>query len=89
MNIRSPVDPVAELAANVATPFERARAMPKTVYTSETFLEAELTHIFGKEWYCVGRASTLANPGDYLAFELANQPLMVMRGCVGHVSLSG
>lgn len=55
MNVHSPLDPVAELASNVAVPFEQARAMPKSVYTSETFLAAEMEHIFGKEWYCAGR----------------------------------
>ena len=81
MNIHSPaLDPMAELGANVRVPFEQARAMPKSVYTSEVFLAAELGNIFKKEWYCVGRASALANPGDYAAFELAGQPLMVVRG---------
>ncbi|MBI2719443.1 MAG: Rieske 2Fe-2S domain-containing protein [Rhizobiales bacterium] len=80
MNLHSPpLDPVAELAAMVAVPFEQAHAMPKSVYTSEIFLAAELEHVFRKEWHCVGRASGLANPGDYLTFELAGQPLMVIR----------
>ena len=83
MNVHSPLDPVAELASNVAVPFEQARAMPKSVYTSETFLAAEMEHIFGKEWYCVGRVSSLGHPGDYITFELANQPLMVVRGLDG------
>jgi len=79
MNVHTP-DAVAELAANVSVPFEQARAMPKSVYTSDGFLEAELAHIFRKEWYCVGRASSLAKPGDYVTFDLAGEPLMVMRG---------
>ncbi len=83
MNVHSLLNPIAELATNVAVPFEQARAMPKSVYTSETFLAAELEHIFGKEWYCVGRASSLGKPGDYITFELANQPLMVVRGLDG------
>ncbi len=83
MNLHSPLDPIAELAANVAVPFEQARAMPKSVYTSEEFLRAEMQHIFAKEWYCAGRASSLSNPGDFVTFELAGQPLMVMRGLDG------
>jgi phenylpropionate dioxygenase-like ring-hydroxylating dioxygenase large terminal subunit len=80
MNIHDPgLTPVAELAAAVAVPFEQARAMPKSVYTSETFLEAEIEHIFRKDWYCIGRAGSLAKPGDFVTFELAGQPLMVMR----------
>lgn len=83
MNVHSPLDPVAELASNVAVPFEQARAMPKSVYASETFLAAEMEHIFDKEWYCAGRVSSLGHPGDYITFELANQPLMVVRGLDG------
>jgi phenylpropionate dioxygenase-like ring-hydroxylating dioxygenase large terminal subunit len=85
MNLHAPIDPIAELAANVSVPFETARAMPKSVYTSPAFLDAERTHIFGKEWYCVGRASSLKEPGDYIAFELAGEPLMVIRGMDGQI----
>ncbi len=72
-------NPLAELAANAAAPFEQARAMPPSVYTSDTFLEAELQHVFRKDWFCVGRVDALANPGDYLTCELADQPVLVIR----------
>ncbi len=73
------VQPVAELIANVSEPFERARAMPPSVYSSPEFLERELSEIFAKEWFMLGRASALSKPGDYLTFELAGQPIFVMR----------
>ncbi len=71
--------PVAELVANAGTPFEQARAMPPSVYTSPAFLERELEGIFAKEWVAIGRASSLAKPGDYLTYELAGQPIFVIR----------
>ncbi len=71
--------PVRELVANVAVPFERARAMPRSVYTSEDFLRAELESVFARDWVCVGRASGLKAPGDYIAYELAGQPIIVLR----------
>ena len=37
-------DPAAELRANVATPFEAARAMPISVYTSETFRQVTFSN---------------------------------------------
>lgn len=77
--------PVAALAANTAVPFEQARAMPKSVYTSSEFLEAEISRVFAREWYCVGRASALKDPGDYIAFELAGQPLMAIRDMDGEI----
>ena len=77
------IDPVGELKANVRVPFERARAMPKSVYTSDAFLEAELQHIFRQDWFCVGRASSLAKAGDYTTLDLAGQPIMVIRDADG------
>ena len=71
--------PVRELIDTVSAPFEKARAMPPSVYTSDEFLKCELTDIFAREWVCVGRASALANPGDYVTYELAGQPIVVIR----------
>ncbi len=73
------IDPVEALRDTVSIPFEQARAMPTEVYTSEAFVEAELAHIFRKDWYCVGRADALSNPGDYVSCELAGQPIVVLR----------
>lgn len=70
---------IRELAENVAVPFETARAMPKSVYTSDEFLKAEIEHIFKQDWFCAGRADSLANAGDYLTLTLAGQPIMVLR----------
>jgi phenylpropionate dioxygenase-like ring-hydroxylating dioxygenase large terminal subunit len=67
------------LAQNAQIPFESARAMPPEVYTSPEFLERELSDIFSQDWFCVGRASALANAGDYVTQELAGQPIVVVR----------
>ena len=72
-------DAVAELRENVSAPFERARAMPTSVYTSEEFLSRELNGIFAQDWFCVGRASSFAKPGDYAVLDLAGQPIIVLR----------
>ena len=71
--------PIEELVANAAKPFEQAYAMPRSVYTSESFLQAELDSVFSKDWFCAGRASSIPNTGDYLTLELAGQPVMVIR----------
>ena len=70
---------VSELAVNASMPFTQARAMPPSVYTSPEFLERELKDVFARDWFSVGRASSLARPGDYLTFELAGQPIFVIR----------
>ncbi len=72
-------DPVEALNQNVSQPFEQARAMPPSVYTSEDFLQRELSDIFSQDWFCVIRASALTNPGDFVTQDLAGQPIMVIR----------
>ena len=77
--------PVRELVENVSAPFERARAMPRSVYTTQAFLDSELKEVFAREWVCVGRASSLKAPGDYVAYELAGEPIVVLRGADGEL----
>ncbi|MEP3056322.1 SRPBCC family protein [Ascidiaceihabitans sp.] len=72
-------DAVDELLKTASVPFESARAMPPSVYTSDDFLKRELSDIFAKDWFCVGRASALAASGDYVTLELAGQPIIVLR----------
>lgn len=77
--------PIQELRANVAEPFERAKAMPKSVYVSEAFARAEETHIFAREWLCAGRADALANPGDYMTMEISGEPVIILRDREGQL----
>jgi phenylpropionate dioxygenase-like ring-hydroxylating dioxygenase large terminal subunit len=75
------VPPYGIEAAN--TDFEAARAMPPSVYTSPDVLARELDRVFCRQWcrqwLCVGRASAIAEPGDYITSEIAHQPIMVLR----------
>jgi len=77
------LDPAAELRANVSRPFGEAKAMPRSVYTSEAFCAQEIEAIFRKEWVCVGRVDGLREPGDFITYELAGQPIMVLRDSDG------
>ncbi len=74
------MSPVARLLETAQRPFKDAIAMPPDVYTSPEFLEREMRDVFGHEWICVGRASALRTPGDYLTYDLANEPVIVVRG---------
>src|ERR1700742_3588064 len=71
---------VRMLQANGERPFSDARSMPPAVYTSADFLALEQERIFRREWLCVGRASTLAQAGDYLTADIDGQPVVVLRG---------
>ena len=79
------ISAAAELQANVAVPFARARAMPKSVYTSAAFLDREQEHIFRKDWLCAGRAEALPDPGDYLTMQIAGEPVIVLRDRAGEI----
>ncbi|AQQ31107.1 SRPBCC family protein [Burkholderia cenocepacia] len=70
---------VRDLKTNCERDFGDARAMPPGVYTSTEFLEREQQTLFRNEWLCMGRASALPNPGDYLTAEIAGQPIIVIR----------
>jgi len=83
---RSPLtSPAAELKVAVSVPFRMARAMPKSVYTDPGFAEQERAGIFAREWLCVGRAESLAAPGDYLTATLAGEPVIVLRDGAGGI----
>lgn len=73
------LDPIAALRATAARPFTQAMAMPPALYTSEAVTQAELDRIFARDWICVGRAEALKKRGDYLTYELAGQPVIVLR----------
>ena len=79
----SPAQPSAELLEAAQRPFPDAKSMPPSVYTSPAFLAQEIETIFSKEWMCVGRSSGLSQVGDYLTYELAGQPVMVLRDQTG------
>jgi phenylpropionate dioxygenase-like ring-hydroxylating dioxygenase large terminal subunit len=71
------------LAAYSTKGYDQARAMPGAFYTDEALTEVELDVLFANEWVCVGREEEVANPGDYLTFQIADEPIVVIRGLDG------
>jgi Rieske 2Fe-2S family protein len=57
-----------------------ARTMPGEYYTSPSILAEEAERIFARSWHCVGRASTVPRPGDYVLRTIAGESLIVVRG---------
>ncbi|SAK80644.1 putative dioxygenase [Caballeronia hypogeia] len=70
---------IDQLQSNCERSFSDAHAMPPGVYTSPEFLTLEESEIFAREWQCVGRASALKEPGDYLTTQIGAQPIVVLR----------
>lgn len=71
---------IRNLSDNAALPYDEARAMPPGVYHSPEFLALEEEEIFRKEWMCVGRAESMPEPGDYIACDILDEPVVVVRG---------
>jgi glycine betaine catabolism A len=64
----------------VATYEPGAHTLPGAYYTSPEILAEERERIFARRWCCVGRASAVARPGDYVLREVAGESLIVVRG---------
>lgn len=59
---------------------DTARAMPGAFYLSDRLLGIEKAELFGREWICVGRADEIPSPGDYLTYDILDEPVVVIRG---------
>ena len=56
------------------------KTLPRDSYLDDASFQKEWRAIFEQSWVCVGRASALPQPGDYLALRLHNQSIVVVRG---------
>jgi phenylpropionate dioxygenase-like ring-hydroxylating dioxygenase large terminal subunit len=72
-------DLLASFEASTA-PVAEAQGLPPVIYTSDEFLEFEKRSLFDHDWLCVGRASQVANPGDWFSVMMNDEPLLVVRG---------
>jgi phenylpropionate dioxygenase-like ring-hydroxylating dioxygenase large terminal subunit len=76
---------VAEIARRAALPLEQALALPPESYRSEALLAREIDCVFRREWICLGREDEIPEPGDWMAVEIAGDPLLAVRGADGRV----
>jgi choline monooxygenase len=75
----------AEITRAAALPLEDASTLPPDAYRSEAFLAREVERIFRREWLFAGRVDEIPNEGDYFSFEIAGEPLLVLRGYDRHI----
>ncbi len=71
--------------ANVLKPPLEAENLPPWCYTDDGFYRLEIERVFMKVWNFVGRADLMANPGDYLATDVAGIPIIIIRDREGAV----
>jgi phenylpropionate dioxygenase-like ring-hydroxylating dioxygenase large terminal subunit len=65
--------------------YDRAWTMPGAFYRSPEFLALECERLFMREWICIGRVEEVERPGDYLAVEILQEPVVVMHGIDGRI----
>jgi len=71
--------------ANVAAPLTSAWTLPPRAYTDPSVWVHEVDSIFRQDWVCVARSSQVSEPGDYVAVDLIDQPVLVIRDDDGTV----
>ena len=65
---------------NPDLPLADASTPPSWWYTDPRIFELEKRTVFARSWQMVGRTDQVREPGQYLTFELAGEPLLVARG---------
>ncbi len=61
-------------------PLEKAWTIPAPWYTDQRIYELEIQTVFARSWQMVGRLDQVSEPGQYLTTEIANEPIVIVRG---------
>jgi len=75
----------AALADAAGRGHDRGRTMPAAFYTDADLLGLERAHLFAREWHCVGRIEEIAEPGQWMTYTLAGEPLVIVHGSDGTI----
>jgi phenylpropionate dioxygenase-like ring-hydroxylating dioxygenase large terminal subunit len=71
--------------AGVRKPLLQAETLPPWCYTDTAFYRREVERIFLRSWNFVGRGDVIPRRGDYLAFDFAGVPMVLVRDDKGAV----
>lgn len=58
---------------------DEAFTVPPAIYSDGEIAALEEERIFKADWLCPGLAADIPKPGDYLTYQVAGQPIFVMR----------
>ncbi len=65
---------------NPNAPLNEAWTIPAPWYVDQRIAELEKNTVFSSSWEVVGRTSQVSKPGQYITFEVAGEPIIVVRG---------
>lgn len=63
-----------------ALPRGRSESLPAAAYFDASFADWEKQHLFREEWVALCHIDQLRKPGDFVRVDLADEPLIVIRG---------
>jgi choline monooxygenase len=66
-------------------PLDKARSLPSAWYVNQKAFEAELAHVFRKEWIWVGRAEELSKHGTWMTAQVGKESVVVTRDFEGNL----
>ena len=59
---------------------DRASTIPSSWYTDQRIFELEKETVFSRSWQVAARVDQLGKPGDYVTIDIADEPIVVVRG---------
>jgi choline monooxygenase len=65
---------------NPHAPLAEAWTIPAPWYVDSRVMDLERQTLFTRSWQMVGRADQVREPGEYITWELAGEPILVVRG---------
>ncbi|KZN38510.1 hypothetical protein N480_12720 [Pseudoalteromonas luteoviolacea S2607] len=71
---------LADYARTAQAPIDEAYSLPFAVYKDEEIHTLEMDNIFKNEWVFIISEQELDETGDYFAFTLAEEPIVIIRG---------
>ena len=73
------------LEQHVQQEFHSASPIPPALNHSNAFYAHEIDRIFKSEWICVGRTDEVPYSGDFLTYEIAQVPVLLVRQPEGDI----
>jgi len=67
-------------AYNPTAPLAEASTIPSSWYTDKRIFDLEQQTVFANSWQVAARLDQLTNPGNYVTTEIADEPVVIVRG---------
>src|SRR3990167_8529838 len=86
LGLCDPLEPARKATAEMLQSRERTFSLPQPFYSDERLFEIDMQEIFHKEWLIAGMTCEIPAKGNYITFQLGNNPIVVIRGADGVVN---